>query len=53
MKTAPALTQIGAIAGLFYGVSKQKPFWTTAGLTLLFAVGGTVLGMTYDSIKKN
>ena len=43
---------LGAIVGIWYGVSKNKGFWATAGFTILFAIGGTALGSVYESTKK-
>jgi hypothetical protein len=45
-------SSLGAIVGIWYGVSKNKGFWATAGFTILFAIGGTALGSVYQSIKK-
>lgn len=52
MEVSKSLTSLGAIAGLYYGVTKNKGFWGTAGFTLLFAIGGTALGHFYNSVKK-
>jgi hypothetical protein len=52
MEVSKALTSIGAVTGLYYGVTKNKGFWGTAGFTLLFAIGGVALGKFYESIKK-
>lgn len=49
--SATALTSIGAIVGIFYGVSKRLPFAATAGLTILFAIGGAALGTAYEAMK--
>lgn len=43
---------LGAIVGIWYGVSKNKGFWATAGYTILFAIGGTALSSVYQSTKK-
>ena len=45
---ASTFSSIGAIAGIWYGVSKSKGFWATAGFTILFAVGGAALGSIYE-----
>lgn len=47
-----ALASVGAVVGIYYGVSKRKSFWVTAGFTILFSVGGAALGATYQSITK-
>jgi lipoprotein signal peptidase len=52
MEVPKALTSLGAVAGLYYGVTKNKGFWGTAGFTLLFAIGGAALGNFYDAVKK-
>ena len=52
MEVPKALTSLGAVAGLYYGVTKNKGFWGTAGFTLLFAIGGAALGHFYNSVKK-
>jgi hypothetical protein len=44
MNLSGGLTSVGAIIGVFYGVSQRKSFWTTAGFTILFAVGGAAVG---------
>ncbi len=46
-----ALTSVGAFCGIFYGMTKHKPFWMTAGLTILFAVGGAAIGNAYERVK--
>ena len=52
MNLKPALTSLGAIGGIAYGVSKKKSFWTTIGFTILFSIGGAVLGTAIESIKE-
>jgi hypothetical protein len=52
MEASNALTSIGAVSGLYYGVTRNKGFWGTAGFTLLFALGGVAVGKFYESIKK-
>ena len=52
MDVSKALTSLGAVAGIYYGVTKNKGFWGTAGFTLLFAIGGAALGSFYESVKK-
>lgn len=51
MKVTNGLTSLGAVAGLYYGVTKNKGFWGTAGFVLLFSIGGAALGNVYESIK--
>jgi len=51
MQVSKSLSSLGAVAGLYYGVTKNKGFWGTAGFTLLFAIGGAALGSFYESIK--
>ena len=52
MEVSKALTSLGAVAGIYYGVTKNKGFWATAGFTLLFAIGGSALGNFYNYVKK-
>ena len=52
MKVGTALTTIGAIGGLAYGVSQRKSFWTTAGFTILFAVVGAAAGVAVNTITE-
>jgi hypothetical protein len=52
MKIGSALTTIGAIGGLAYGVSKRKSFWTTAGFTLVFAIAGAAVGTAINTISE-
>ena len=52
MEVSKALTSVGAVAGLYYGVTRNKGFWGTAGFTLLFALSGVAVGKFYESIKK-
>ena len=52
MDVTKGLTSVGAVFGLYYGVTKNKGFWVTAGLTLISAIGGAALGTFYESIKK-
>ena len=51
MNVATAFSSLGAVGGIAYGVSKQKSFWTTAGFTILFAIGGAALGTAYQALK--
>jgi hypothetical protein len=51
MNIGTALSSLGAVGGIAYGVSKQKSFWTTAGFAILFAIGGSALGIAYQSLK--
>lgn len=51
MNSSTALSSVGAIVGIVYGISKKKSFWTTAGFTILFAIGGAALGSAYNAIK--
>ena len=44
MNLSGGLTSVGAIIGVFYGVSQRKSFWTTAGFAILFALGGAAAG---------
>lgn len=44
---------LGAIVGIFYGVTKNKGFWGTAGFALLFAFGGVAIGKVYESVKND
>ena len=46
-----AFASVGAIMGIYSGVSKRQPFWGTAGFTILFAVGGAAIGMAYEKTK--
>ena len=46
------LSSLGAVLGIYYGVSKGKGFWATAGFTLLFSIGGAALGNAYESFKQ-
>ena len=50
MRLSSALSSLGAVAGIAYGVSNRKSFWTTAGFAILFAIGGAALGTAYNSI---
>jgi len=50
MKVSSALSSLGAVGGIYYGVTKSKGFWTTAGFAILFAIGGAALGNAYESI---
>ena len=53
MQVSSALSSLGAVAGIAYGVSQKKSFWTTAGFVILFAIGGAALGNAYSAIKDN
>jgi hypothetical protein len=53
MKVTSTLSSLGAVYGIYYGVKNQKGFWQTAGFTLLFAIGGSMLGTAYNSITNN
>lgn len=50
MQVSSALSSLGAVAGIAYGVSNRKSFWTTAGFAILFALGGAALGTAYNAI---
>jgi len=50
-KLTGILTSAGALAGIIYGVSKQKGFWATAGFALLFSVAGAAGGAVIDGLK--
>jgi hypothetical protein len=50
MKYSSVLSSLGAVGGIYYGVSKKKSFWTTAGFTILFAIGGGALGTAIETI---
>jgi hypothetical protein len=50
MNVTSALTSLGAVYGIYYGVTKRKSFWTTAGFTILFSIGGAALGTAYNAI---
>jgi hypothetical protein len=52
MNLTSALTSVGAVGGIAYGVSKKKSFWTTIGFTILFSIGGAALGTAIQSIKE-
>lgn len=52
MKVGTALTTLGAIGGLAYGISKQKSFWTTAGFTILFAIVGAAAGTAVQTMTE-
>jgi divalent metal cation (Fe/Co/Zn/Cd) transporter len=47
-----ALTAVGAMVGLGYGVLKNKPFWATAIFTIIFATGGAALGTAIQTLSK-
>jgi hypothetical protein len=49
-RTSP-LVSIGAITGIYYGVSKGKGFWGTAAFVVLFAIGGAALAEAYKYIN--
>ncbi len=51
MKVQSALSSLGAVGGIYYGVSKGKGFWATAGFAILFAVGGGLLGHAYEQLN--
>jgi hypothetical protein len=50
MKVTSALSSMGAVYGIYFGVKKKKTFWETAGFTILFAIGGAALGSAYNTI---
>ena len=52
MEATKTLGSVGAALGIYYGMTKQKGFWITAGLVALFAIGGAALGSVYESTKK-
>ena len=49
MNITSALTSVGAVGGIAYGVYNQKSFWATAGYALLFAFAGASLATAYNS----
>jgi hypothetical protein len=51
MNVTSALSSVGAIGGIYYGVSQKKSFWTTIGFTILFSIGGAEIGTTINAIK--
>jgi hypothetical protein len=51
MNITSALSSIGAIGGIYYGVSQRKSFWTTIGFTILFSISGAAIGTTIQAIK--
>ena len=51
MDVTKSLSSLGAVLGIYYGVSKSKGFWATAGFTILFAVGGASIGKAYEYLK--
>jgi hypothetical protein len=51
MNVTSALSSVGAIGGIYYGVSQKKSFWTTIGFTILFSIGGAAIGTTINAIK--
>lgn len=53
MDITPALTSVGALGGIAYGVSKGKPFWATAAFAILFGIGGAALGMAVKNFQEN
>lgn len=52
MRVSSALSSLGAVAGIAYGVSKKKSFWTTAGFAILFAIGGAAIGTAYNALTE-
>ena len=50
MRVSAALSSIGAVTGIWYGVSQKKSFWTTAGFAILFSIGGAALGTAYNAL---
>jgi hypothetical protein len=53
VKLTTALSSAGAVLGIYYGVSKRKSFWTTAGFTILFSIGGAAIGTFYNAIQND
>ena len=53
MNISGGLSSVGAIIGVFYGVSQRKSVWTTAGLTILFALGGAAAGVAIKQFSDN
>jgi len=51
LKVSAALTSLGAVAGIWYGVSQRKSFWSIAGFAILFSVGGAALGTVYGALN--
>jgi hypothetical protein len=41
----------GAMAGIFYGISKKHSFWGIAGYSVLFAAAGAGVGLAYQKLK--
>ena len=48
-KITSSLISAGAMSGLLFCVVKRKPFWVTAAVTVLFAIGGGAIGAFYES----
>jgi len=53
MNLSSGLSSVGAIIGVFYGVTKRKSVWTTAGITILFAIGGAAAGVAIKQFSNN
>jgi hypothetical protein len=53
MNLSSGLSSVGAIIGVFYGVTQRKSVWTTAGLTILFAIGGAATGVAIKQFSDN
>jgi len=51
MKQIQTLSSVGAVLGIYYGVSNGKSFWTTTGFAILFAIGGASLGVAYQMVS--
>lgn len=51
MKINTTLSSLGAIYGIYYGVTKGKSFWSTTGFAVLFAIGGASLGYAYQMVQ--
>ena len=45
MEYTSGLTSLGALAGVFYGIKKQKKFWGTAGYVVIFSLVGASIGL--------
>jgi hypothetical protein len=52
MQLTSALSSGGAVLGIYYGISKNKSFWTTAGFAILFSLGGAALGTFINTVTE-
>ena len=46
-----ALTSVGALGGIAYGISKSKSFWVMAGYSVIFALTGYAVGKGIQSLN--